>query len=80
MGISLLPVAVVIQFIHEEYSSLFLLIGAILIGILFIAHILRGLQIFIKEGVSIFYLFLYLCALEFLPILLAFEVFIRELS
>ena len=80
MGISLLPFAVVVQFIREEYQEMFLLVGGILAATIFIAHIIRGLQVFAKENVSILYLFLYLCALEFLPLILVFKVFIRELS
>jgi len=79
-GISLFPIAVIIQFIQEEYREIFLLAGGIIFGIIFLVHIIRGLQVFLKEGISIFYLFLYLCALEFLPIILVFEVFIRHLS
>jgi hypothetical protein len=80
MGISLMPVALIVQFIHVEYREYFLILGAALAGILFIVHILRGLQIFAKEKVSIFYLFLYLCALEILPLFIVFKLFIRILS
>lgn len=44
--------------------------GAILIIIIYIYRILRLFVIFMKRNISIFYLFLYLCALEFLPVLL----------
>ena len=79
-GMAIFPIVTIVQFIQEEYREAFLIAGGILLGIIFLVHIIRGLQVFLKEGVSIFYLFLYLCALEFLPILLVFEVFIRQLS
>jgi hypothetical protein len=53
--------------------------GAALFGIVYFTHILRGLQIFMKKKVSIYYLILYLCALEILPLVVLYEVFIREL-
>jgi hypothetical protein len=80
MGISLMPLAVIVQFIRVEYREYFLIAGGAVAGILFIVHIMRGLQVFMKEKVSIFYLFLYLCALEILPLFIVFEVFIRTLS
>jgi hypothetical protein len=79
-GIALFPIAVVVQFIHEPYRPYFLIAGGIIFGIIFLVHIIRGFQVFAKENVSIFYLFLYLCALEFLPIVLVFELFIRQLT
>ena len=80
MGVSLLPVALIVQFIQVEYREYFLIIGGTVAGILFIVHILRGLQVFMKEKVSIFYLFLYLCALEILPLFIVFKLFIRTLT
>jgi len=80
MGISLMPVAVIVQFIRVEYREYFLLLAGVVVGVLFIVHIMRGLQVFMKEKVSIFYLFLYLCALEILPLYIVFQVFIRTLS
>ena len=79
-GVSLFPIALIVQFIQEDYREIFLIAGGIIFGIIFLVHIIRGLQVFLKENVSIFYLFLYLCALEILPIILVFEVFIRQLS
>ena len=79
-GIALFPIAVVVQFIQEPYRPYFLIAGGIIFGLIFLVHIIRGFQVFAKENVSIFYLFLYLCALEFLPIVLVFELFIRQLT
>ena len=79
-GVVLFPFATIIQLIQEEYREAFLIAGGILFGLIFLVHIIRGLQVFLKENVSISFLFLYLCALEFLPIILVFEVFIRHLS
>ena len=79
LGIALFPVILVLQYISPEYKPVILLIGSIVFGILYFTHILRGLLIFVKKNVSIFYLILYLCALEFLPLVVLYEVFIRGL-
>ncbi|NLN29753.1 MAG: DUF4271 domain-containing protein [Bacteroidales bacterium] len=44
--------------------------GFILIALIYLMRIFRLFLIFLKRGVSIFYLILYLCALEFLPALI----------
>ncbi len=79
IGISLLPVILVLQFIAPAYESIFLLIGIILFAIIYFAHILRGVQIFLRKKVSIFYLILYLCALEILPLIVLYKLFIKAL-
>ncbi|MGM0531655.1 MAG: DUF4271 domain-containing protein [Bacteroidota bacterium] len=79
LGISLFPVILMLQYISPEYKAVIILIGVIIFGILYVTHILRGIVIFIKKNVSIFYLILYLCALEFLPLLVLYKVFIRGL-
>lgn len=79
MGISLFPIIIVLQYISAEYKPIIIVIGIVIFGILYFTHIVRGLQIFLKKNVSIFYLILYLCALEFLPMVVLYEVFTREL-
>jgi hypothetical protein len=45
-------------------------IGLVVAGILYFLRIIRLILIFIGRHISIFYLILYLCALEFLPVLI----------
>jgi hypothetical protein len=45
--------------------------GILIIGIMYLIRILRLLIIFIKRNISIFYLILYLCALEILPVIIS---------
>jgi hypothetical protein len=78
-GLLLFPIAIIVQFIAIELKAPFLYAGIILFGIVYLAHIIRGLQTFVKNNVSIFYLILYLCALEFLPLLVLYERFIGNL-
>jgi len=52
-----------------------LIIGSIIIASLYLIRILRLFLLFIKHKVSILYLILYLCALEFLPVLVSIKYF-----
>ena len=78
-GIVFFPIIVINQYIQEEYTFYLVIAAGMLFAIIYLMHILRGLQIFIKNNVSIFYLILYLCALEFLPLLVLYESIIKEL-
>ncbi|MGD0341915.1 MAG: DUF4271 domain-containing protein [Bacteroidales bacterium] len=49
--------------------------GLIAFSALYLMRIIRLLLIFMKRGVSILYLILYLCALEFLPVLITVKYF-----
>ena len=56
------------------FSSRFLLTtGLIVSGILYFFRIIRLFKIFINRNTSIFYLILYLCALEILPVLITIK-------
>jgi hypothetical protein len=56
------------------FSSRFLLTtGLIVLGIMYSLRIIRLLIIFINRSISIFYLILYLCALEILPVLITIK-------
>ena len=62
------------------YTSFFpakslILTGFIAIAILYSMRIMRLFMIFIKRNVSILYLILYLCALEFLPVVISVKYF-----
>jgi len=49
--------------------------GAIVFSVHYLIRIFRLLLIFIKRNISIFYLILYLCALEILPVLIVIRFF-----
>jgi hypothetical protein len=48
--------------------------GLTIISILYLILIWRGIRIFLKKQFSIFYLFLYLCTLEILPLLVVLKL------
>lgn len=50
-------------------------IGTTVVGMLYLIRIIRLMLIFINRNISIFYLILYLCALEILPVLISVKYF-----
>jgi len=49
--------------------------GISILGIIYLFRVIRLLTIFINRGLSIFYLILYLCALEILPVVISVKYF-----
>ena len=54
--------------------KLFLFTGLILFVLFYLLYLIRGMKILLKKQYSIFYLFLYLCTLEFLPWVLIYKL------
>ncbi|MEI6049484.1 MAG: DUF4271 domain-containing protein [Bacteroidota bacterium] len=52
-----------------------IIIGMVALGIMYLFRVLRLMIIFLNRNISIFYLILYLCALEFLPVLISVKYF-----
>ena len=78
LSIFLLPLVTGIAFIRNFDPSLMIYLGIGVIVILFIYRLLRGIFIGIsKPKISKFYLFLYLCTLEFLPLLFCFKFLVK---
>jgi hypothetical protein len=50
-----------------------ILTGIIVVGLLYLFRVIRLLKIFLNRNISIFYLILYLCALEILPVLIVIK-------
>jgi hypothetical protein len=53
----------------------YILTGLIIVGLIYLIRVLRLLIIFLNRHISIFYLILYLCALEILPVLVIVKYF-----
>lgn len=73
-GIILFPVVALIAFYPSENPVFIILLGIFAAGVFYIMLLKRGISILMKKQFSIFYLFLYLCILEFLPLLLIYKV------
>lgn len=73
LGLILLPVATIHAWIPVAAPfSLFIVPG--LIAVFYLLSLIRSIYFALREGISIFYLILYLCALEILPILLVVKL------
>ncbi|MDR1762180.1 MAG: DUF4271 domain-containing protein [Bacteroidales bacterium] len=72
LGIFLLPVILCFAFVQPHIIShhIIMTVGFILIGFFYLLRIIRGTLISIKSNISLFYVFLCFCILEFLPIVL----------
>jgi hypothetical protein len=74
LGLFLLPVSGIIAFIPLAQVEPILYAGGGMIGIFYLMSLFRGGKIFLKKQFSISYLILYLCTLEFLPLLLLYNL------
>lgn len=74
MGIFMLPVSI-IMFFTEGFGDLFLaILGMLIVATHSVISTFRGFSIIAQKDFSIYYLILYLCSLEILPLLLAWRV------
>ncbi|WP_282037558.1 DUF4271 domain-containing protein [Saccharicrinis aurantiacus] len=71
----LLPFIAIIPYIEISMVEILLKIGILLMISLYLIQITRGLQLILGNIASLFYLFLYLCALEILPLLIMYNIF-----
>ncbi|MFH1003970.1 MAG: DUF4271 domain-containing protein [Bacteroidota bacterium] len=79
VGIFLIPVVIFLAYGKEDIKSTAVFSGIIIIAMSFIFRIVRGLMLSRNhKNISTFYLFLYLCAFEFLPLLLGIKLFIEN--
>lgn len=74
LGLFLLPVTAVIAFVPFYQPELLLYTGLGIIAIFYLFSLARGSKIFLRKHFSISYLILYLCTLEFLPLLLVYNI------
>ncbi len=75
IAISFFIIIILMTYTSFFSSRFFLTTGIIVMGIMYSFRIIRLLVIFINRNISIFYLILYLCALEILPVLIAIKYF-----
>lgn len=68
-GIVLLPVNFMVPYMDAVPDRVIIYTGLSLVGILIIIRFIRLISLFIRGRFSLFYLILYLCALEFTPVL-----------
>jgi hypothetical protein len=76
LGLIMLPIVFMILYTSGKISeiAIYLCLGMLVIATFY--KIFRGFQIIIRNGVLIFYAFLYLCTLELLPLVLGSKLII----
>ena len=74
LGLVLLPVTATIAFIPVSQVEYLLFGGILIVVVFYLMSLIRGGKIFLKKHFSISYLILYLCTLEFLPLVLIYNV------
>ncbi len=70
VAVFLFILAIMISYTGFFNAKSLFLAGSIMIGVVYLMRIIRLFMIFIRKKISIFYLILYLCALEFLPVVI----------
>jgi Domain of unknown function (DUF4271) len=76
VGASILFVIIILMSYTRILPVRDLIISGILVaGLMYILRVIRLLIIFLNKNISIFYLILYLCALEILPVLIVVKYF-----
>jgi len=77
LGLFLMPVTATIAFVPLTSVEPILYAGLAVIAIFYLMSLIRGAKIFLKKHFSISYLILYLCTLEFLPLILIYAVLLN---
>jgi len=67
-GLAMLPIVSIVPFVDQRTASVLLKLGLVLFSLMYIVQLLRGVKIILRSPLSIFYMFLYFCALEILPL------------
>ncbi|WP_066632040.1 DUF4271 domain-containing protein [Labilibacter marinus] len=76
-GLIILPVILVVPYIDPEALPLLFNVGIGIFILLYIIQLFRGLLIILRDVASLFYMFLYLCALEILPLVIMYNILIN---
>jgi len=71
----LFVIVVLMNYTEVFPASHYIIPGIIAFGVMYLIRLLRLFIIFINRNLSIFYLILYICALEFMPVLLLAKYF-----
>ncbi len=74
-GVLLIPVALVVPFVNPAWQLILLKFGASVFLVLYGWMLFRGVKIILDGFLSIFYMFLYLCALEIIPVIWLYKLF-----
>lgn len=75
-GLVIIPLVAVIAFYPYRQENIPVIAGVSIVGLIYFLLILRGFKIILRKQFSIFYLFLYFCTLELLPLVLLYKILV----
>jgi hypothetical protein len=75
IGIVFIPIVFCIAYIQENLRIYFIIFALALLALGYLFRFVKGFQLIIKKDVLIFYLILYLCTLEIMPVLFYYKLF-----
>lgn len=73
-GIIILPLVSIVPFIDQRTAGFLLKAGIALFILMYAVQLLRGVKIILHSPLSIFYMFLYFCVLEILPLSILIKI------
>ncbi len=76
-GIIILPLAAALPYVEYDAVHLLLQIGIYVYLALYIIQILRSVTLIFNNVSSLYYMFLYLCALEILPLIVVYNILLQ---
>ena len=76
LGVALLPFVVLYPYLPNFSSQILLFLAWIIVLLSFILRWFKGLQISFNYRIPFFYMFLYLCTLEIIPLLFLIKIFL----
>jgi hypothetical protein len=68
-------IIILMSYTHILPAGDLIISGLFIVGLIYLIRFIRLLVIFLNRSISIFYLILYLCALEILPVLIVVKYF-----
>jgi len=74
LGLLLFPLIVTITYIDMDYKPTLILVAMVVVGLLYLFRLFKAILISIRESIPFLYLFLYLCAFEFSPLVVAIKI------
>ena len=78
LGVLLIPVLAIVYYTSFDFYFILFYIAIPLIGLAFLLKLIRLFIIGNTKGISYFYIFLYICTLEILPLVVLYRIFILK--
>jgi uncharacterized protein DUF4271 len=75
-GVLFIPILLILYFTTFNFSSILMYIALPVLGLVLLLRFFRLLVIGNEKSISYFYIFLYICTLEILPLVVMFKIFI----